>query len=294
VAAHEAASSASSRSEAKTAAAKPTAVPATITDPDSDHAASLAAAASSASPAPSTPSQPHSAAHAGTSQTANTAITQPVHAASGNTNETSNRNDSRDQSGSSAASTQAVQPKQPSAAGANSNTEATQKAPENASGRLALPNATPGGLAGLLDVIAESPEDVALSDLASLLSFEVDDLFPLIDAGTMLGVLSIHDGRAHLTDQGMAWHNADILESKTVFAQLALEHAPLVRMIDQALKKSKSGRLRGELILDLLRNRHEDAKARQQFHIAVTWGRYGELFDYDADDDTLILDEENM
>ncbi|MCH4208887.1 ABC transporter ATP-binding protein [Bifidobacterium sp.] len=156
-----------------------------------------------------------------------------------------------------------------------------------------MPNATPGGLAGLLDVLAENPDGIDLADLAGLLSFEVDDLFPLIDAGMMLEVLNVHDGHAQLTKQGWEWHDADILGSKTVFARLALQHAPLVRTIDHALKQSKSGHLRGELILDLLRNRHEDAKARQQFHIAVTWGRYGELFDYDADDDMLVLDEEN-
>lgn len=160
-------------------------------------------------------------------------------------------------------------------------------------GQQFMPNATPGGLAGLLDVLAENPDGIDLADLASLLSFEVDDLFPLIDAGAMLEVLDVHDGRAQLTEAGWQWHDADILGSKTVFARLALQHAPLVRTIDHALKQSKSGRLRGELIVDLLRSRHEDIKARQQFRIAVTWGRYGELFDYDADDDMLILDEEN-
>lgn len=51
-----------------------------------------------------------------------------------------------------------------------------------------LPNATPGGLAGLLDVVAEHPDGIDLADLASDLSFEVDDLFPLVDAGTLLHV----------------------------------------------------------------------------------------------------------
>lgn len=157
-----------------------------------------------------------------------------------------------------------------------------------------LPNATPGGLAGLIDMIAVDPEGVDLADLASSLSFEVDDLFPLVDAGSMLGVLSVKDGHVTLTKAGMDWENADILEAKQIFARLALDHAPLVRTIDHALKQSRSNELHGELFLDLLRNRHTDESARQQFHIAVSWGRYGELFDYDADDDTLTLDEANQ
>ncbi len=154
-----------------------------------------------------------------------------------------------------------------------------------------LPNATPGGLAGLLDVIAEYPKGIDLADLASDLSFEVDDLFPLVDAGTLLHVISVRDGRAHITEAGDAWHGADILRAKQVFASLTMEHVPLVRNITNALRRANDGKLRGELILDLLRSKHGDDEAHQQFAIAVEWGRYGELFDYDADDDLLTLDE---
>ncbi|KFF31483.1 nitrate/sulfonate/bicarbonate ABC transporter ATP-binding protein [Bifidobacterium bombi] len=153
-----------------------------------------------------------------------------------------------------------------------------------------LPDVSPGGLKGLIDVICEYREGADLSDLASDLSFEVDDLLPLIDAGSMLGVLEVHDGHATATQQGLQWHKAGILESKTLFAQLAMDHASLVRSIDQALRRSPEGSLRGELFIDLLRGRLPDVEAQRQFSIAVNWGRYGELFDYDADDDVLTLD----
>ena len=156
-----------------------------------------------------------------------------------------------------------------------------------------LPNATPGGLAGLLDVVAEHPHGIDLADLASALSFEVDDLFPLVDAGTMLRVIVVRDGYVQITEAGDSWHKADILRAKQVFASLAMEHAPLVHNIEHALRKSAEGKLRGELMLDLLRARYANDEAHQQFAIAVEWGRYGELFDYDADDDLLSLDEAN-
>ena len=156
-----------------------------------------------------------------------------------------------------------------------------------------LPNATPGGLAGLLDVVAEHPHGIDLADLASALSFEVDDLFPLVDAGTMLRVIVVRDGHVQITEAGDSWHKADILRAKQVFASLAMEHAPLVHNIEHALRKSAEGKLRGELMLDLLRARYANDEAHQQFTIAVEWGRYGELFDYDADDDLLSLDKAN-
>ncbi|WEV46440.1 nitrate/sulfonate/bicarbonate ABC transporter ATP-binding protein [Bifidobacterium sp. ESL0690] len=156
-----------------------------------------------------------------------------------------------------------------------------------------LPNATPGGLAGLLDVVSNYEGGVDLADLAADLSFEVDDLFPLIDAGTMLGLLTVNNGHCTITREGDRWCHADVLEAKKLFAQLIMDHAPLVRTIDRALRNHPDRGLRGELILDLLRSQHTDEEAQQQFDIAVTWGRYGELFDYDADDDQLTLDEAN-
>ncbi|RBP97494.1 hypothetical protein CRD60_06700 [Bifidobacterium aemilianum] len=156
-----------------------------------------------------------------------------------------------------------------------------------------LPNATPGGLAGLLDAILQYQGAVDLADLASDLSFEVDDLFPLVDAGALLGILTVDDGRVQITDTGKAWQQSDILEAKQIFARLAMDHAPLVRAIDQALRRNDDGKLRGKLVRDRLRSRLTDDQADQQFETAVNWGRYGELFDYDADDDTFTLDEAN-
>jgi len=78
-----------------------------------------------------------------------------------------------------------------------------------------------------------------------------------------------------------------------MFSRMLMDHVPLIRIIDRALKNSDDKSLHGSLILDLLRAHHSDKEAVQQFDTAITWGRYGELFDYDADDDRLTLDPEN-
>lgn len=157
-----------------------------------------------------------------------------------------------------------------------------------------LPDATPGGITGLLDVLIDHGNaGVQLSDLASDLSFEVDDLFPLVDAGTLLGVLEVRNGRIRATKLGVRWCTTDILDRKRLFARMALDRVPLVRSIDSALLHSHHGSVHGELIVDLMLPRYGEIEARRQFATAVGWGRYGELFDYDADDDLLTLDDAN-
>ena len=154
-----------------------------------------------------------------------------------------------------------------------------------------LPNATVGGLAGLVEIVFAHNGQTDLPDLADELSFDVDDLLPLVDAATMLGMLEVEGAQAFLTDTGRAWYTADILTSKQIFAHLALDKAPLIRTIIKALENSDDGTLRDDFFRDLLHRGYTDAYTEKQLDIAIDWGRYGELFDYDADTGELVLSE---
>ncbi len=154
-----------------------------------------------------------------------------------------------------------------------------------------LPAATVGGLAGLVEIVYAHNGQTDLPDLADELSFEVDDLLPLLDAATMLGLLEVEGAQAFLTDTGRAWYTADIQTSKQLFAHLAVDKAPLVRTIVKALEHSDDGTLRDDFFRDLLRTGYTNEYAEKQLDIAIDWGRYGELFDYDADTRELVLTE---
>lgn len=155
-----------------------------------------------------------------------------------------------------------------------------------------LPQASVGGLSGLVELV-HSHEGVAdLPELADELAFEVDDLLPLVDAGTMLGLCEVADADVALTDAGRDWYVGDIQIRKKLFAQLAGERAPMVRTIVRALDRADDGKLRDDFFLDLLRRGFAAEEARNQLDIAIDWGRYGELFDYDADDGEFILTRE--
>jgi NitT/TauT family transport system ATP-binding protein len=153
-----------------------------------------------------------------------------------------------------------------------------------------LPAASVGGLAGLLEILDARGGQEDLPDLAHDLTFEVDDLLPLVDAAQLLGLANVEDADIQITDDGKVFVAADILESKSIFAQRARERAPLVRAIVTALSSSKDGHLGDQFFLDLLRRGFSEEEAREQLRIAVDWGRYGELFDFDANSGQLTLD----
>jgi len=152
-----------------------------------------------------------------------------------------------------------------------------------------LPAATVGGLAGLIELVYAYDGVADLPELADELAFEVDDLLPLVDAGTMLGLCTVEDADVTLTDEGRNWFTGDIQIRKQIFASLAQQRAPMVRTIVRALERSDDGTLRDDFFLDLLRRGYPADAARAQLDIAIDWGRYGELFDYDVDSGEFIL-----
>ena len=154
---------------------------------------------------------------------------------------------------------------------------------------LPLPAVSAGGLSGLLEILAAKGGEEGLAELADELSFEVDDLLPLVDAAIMLGLAEVHDADLELTEAGREFVTADINASKTLFGKLAAERAPLIKAIYKGLQATNDGTLREGFFLDLLRRGFTDEEARQQLDIAVDWGRYGELFEYDAETGELVL-----
>ncbi len=168
---------------------------------------------------------------------------------------------------------------------------ASERAPAPGPLTHPLPDASVGGMAGLVEIVYAHGGQADLPDLADELSFQVDDLLPLVDAACMLGLLEVEGAQAFLTDTGRAWYTADIQRSKELFAGLAVEHAPLVKTIVRALENSNDGALRDDFFRDLLRRGYNHEDTEKQLDIAIDWGRYGELFDYDANTGELVLSE---
>jgi NitT/TauT family transport system ATP-binding protein len=153
-----------------------------------------------------------------------------------------------------------------------------------------LSHARPGGIAGLLELIDERTngrED--MYRLADELSFELDDLLPIVDAARQLGFLKLEEGDAQITTEGHEFANAEILRQKELFRQAVLAHVTLLRQITRTLETKKDHSAPQALFEDLLDEHFSEEEAKRQLETAISWGRYAELFEYDADRQRLYL-----
>jgi NitT/TauT family transport system ATP-binding protein len=145
-----------------------------------------------------------------------------------------------------------------------------------------LPHARPGGVAGLLELLLDKGGRDDIYRLADDLAFEIDDLLPIVDAAQLLGFLKIDEGDAAITPTGTEFANSEILRQKELFRDAAVGNVLLLRQITRALESKSDHTIPEEFFLDLLDEQFSEEESQRQMETAVAWGRYAELFDFDA------------
>ncbi|MGB8521427.1 MAG: AAA-associated domain-containing protein [Candidatus Acidiferrales bacterium] len=151
-----------------------------------------------------------------------------------------------------------------------------------------LPHARPGGVAGLLELLMDRGGEEDLYHVAETLLLEVDDLLPILDAATMLGFATAHEGDVKITPQGRTFAEADISARKRLFRE-ALTHVPLMQQIVTALENKTDHTMPVEFFRDLLDERLPAHDVEQQIETVLNWGRYADIFTYDSASDRLRL-----
>jgi NitT/TauT family transport system ATP-binding protein len=152
---------------------------------------------------------------------------------------------------------------------------------------LMLPHARAGGISGLLEIISDRGGREDLPKLAETLRLEVDDLLPAVDASRILGFANVEHGDVLITPIGNEFANADIHKSHQIFKRQLLKNVPFVSTVVETLHQKRDGRIGKEFLLDILDEHFSEAESQQQFQTLVDWGRYAQLFEYDADDEFL-------
>jgi NitT/TauT family transport system ATP-binding protein len=155
-----------------------------------------------------------------------------------------------------------------------------------------LPHARPGGIAGLLEILLDRGGRDDLYHLADDLVMEVDDLLPIVEAGVLLGFIKVSEGDVEITAQGRTFAEADIQARKALFREAALSSVPLLRQIEHALRAKADHTLPYDFFEDILDEHFTSQEAQRQLDTAIHWGRYAEIFDYDAQTQRLFLTEQ--
>lgn len=145
-----------------------------------------------------------------------------------------------------------------------------------------LPDADISHMEGILELLADEPfvGHAHLPELAETTELTDEDLLNVSGALTLLGFAALDQGDIMLTPLGLQYAGADNPYRQRLFGQQVLENVPLVAYIRQALEQDPSGDLHESLFLRLLRFTLGEADAVLALQVAIEWGRYGNLFEY--------------
>jgi NitT/TauT family transport system ATP-binding protein len=144
-----------------------------------------------------------------------------------------------------------------------------------------LPQADIAHMEGILELLAEEPfaGRADLPQLAEETDLTDAELLQVTNALLLLGFAHLLDGDILLTELGARYVASS--ERQAVFGQQLLEHVPLIAYICHVLAQDKSGDLPEDLFLKLLRFTLSEEEAQRALRVAIEWGRYGDLFEYD-------------
>ena len=145
-----------------------------------------------------------------------------------------------------------------------------------------LPEADITRMEGLLELLIDEPFQghADLPKLAEETELTDKELLEVSRALTLLGFVELAHGDVAITQLGKLYVDASNSERQRVFGQQLLANVPLLAYIQHSLDQDRSGDLPEDLFLKLLRFTLNEVEAKRALSIAIEWGRYGDLFEY--------------
>ena len=154
-----------------------------------------------------------------------------------------------------------------------------------------LPDTDVSHIEAVLELLADAPFHgrADLPQLAEESELSDEELFPAYEALALLGLALVDKGDIALTPLGQRYAIADKALRQDIFGQQLLTHVPLAADIRQRLEAEVSGAMLEKPFLELLQEFMKADEAQRILEIAVEWGRYGEVYEYDFHTGRLTL-----
>ncbi|MFZ6772557.1 nitrate/sulfonate/bicarbonate ABC transporter ATP-binding protein [Undibacterium sp. SXout7W] len=172
--------------------------------------------------------------------------------------------------------------------------EAAIDAPSSRHLGYRLPDTDVSRIEGVLDMLANAPFNgrADLPQLAEESELSDEELFPTYEALSLLGFAVLEKGDIMLTALGTKYVEAEQAHKQELFGQQLLTHVPLAAHIRRNLETESNGSLPEQPLLELLAEFLKADEAKRVLEVAIEWGRYGEVYEYDYHTGRLTLPED--
>jgi len=129
-----------------------------------------------------------------------------------------------------------------------------------------------------------------LPEIASDLTMEIDELFPVAEMLQMMRFAEVEGGDIRLTDGGTEFATAAVDERKLLFSRQLLNYVPLAGHIRRVLDERASHRAPKRRFTDELEDYMDEDAAEQTLRAVISLARYAEAFAYDDEKEAFSLE----
>jgi NitT/TauT family transport system ATP-binding protein len=143
---------------------------------------------------------------------------------------------------------------------------------------------------GLMEIVRDRGGRVDVFALDKLTDYDFGYTLSVAKAGELLELLDTPKNDVVLTELGNQFLDGDINTRKALLNQ-QLRKLTTFRFVMQILNEAKCHRLPKDVVEEELAIRLPTEQTEGLFKTIVSWGRFSELFEYDADAEVLYLEE---
>jgi NitT/TauT family transport system ATP-binding protein len=151
-----------------------------------------------------------------------------------------------------------------------------------------LPAVPMGEILGLLEILADRGGTMNLFDVDAITDYDFGRTIAVAKGAEMLDLVDTPKNDVVLTDFGRRMVGASAAERPALLRAELITLGTFCLVIHE-LAKEPDTPLTGEAVRDLLAVRLPTVGASELFETLVSWGRAGQLFEYDAEADTIAL-----
>lgn len=142
---------------------------------------------------------------------------------------------------------------------------------------------------GLLETLDDRGGRETIGHLARDLHIEFGELLSVVKAAEMLDLVDTPGSAVVLEESGRQTMELPMNEKKKTIRE-RIRRIPLFAAMETLLRRQEDLELPKDILLEQLVMWLPDENPETTFQTIVNWGRYAELFAYDADEERLSLD----
>lgn len=145
-----------------------------------------------------------------------------------------------------------------------------------------IPQVPVDRISGFLEELVDESGHQSFANLATNLLLTMDELLPIVEAAALLDFVEVNVGEVTATPAGRVFADATIFRRRLLFREQVLENVPFIAFIARSLRRCFNHEQTGGFFWEKLQTSLPNQNLADQMQTAIEWGRYAELFEYDA------------